>query len=183
MTMIARSLQRAREARRRFADDKTGATAVEFALVAAPFFFMMFAVLEVAMIFFVGTVLENATTEAAREIRTGRFQAAGGGAEEFRQEVCDRAGFIIDCDKLTVDVRTYDDFAAADLTDPIDDEGEVDDEDFGFDTGDERDIVLVRVFYEWDVVTPLLGIGFSNLADNRRLLTAATAFRNEPFGG
>ncbi len=168
---------------RAFGRDAKGLAAVEFALIAAPFFFMMFAVLEVALVFFASTLLENATTEAARDIRTGNFQAGNGGEAQFKQAICDRATVLIDCNNLTVDVRTYANFGLMNASQPIDDDGELDDSGFGFQPGGEREIVLVRVFYEWPVVTPLLGAGFSNMSGNRRLLTAAAAFRNEPFGG
>ena len=60
---------------RRVLRNEDGATAVEFALIAAPFFFLLFAMLEVAAVFFTGTVLENAVLEAARQLRLHRLEA------------------------------------------------------------------------------------------------------------
>jgi Flp pilus assembly protein TadG len=80
-------------------------------------------------------------------------------------------------------VRTWTSFAAINPSAPIDDDGELDDSEFGFDAGGPSCIVLVRVFYEYDVITPVLGPGLSNMSGNRRLLNAAAAFRNEPFPG
>jgi Flp pilus assembly protein TadG len=51
--------------------DRSGSAAVEFAMIAAPFFLLLFAMIEVAAVFFTGTVLENAVLETARQIRTG----------------------------------------------------------------------------------------------------------------
>ena len=56
---------------RRFRRDHSGATAVEFGLLALPFIAVMFAVLETALAFFAGATLETATANAARLIRTG----------------------------------------------------------------------------------------------------------------
>ena len=72
---------------RRFIKAKDGVAAVEFALIAAPFFMLLFAILEVAMIFFSSLVLENGVINAARTIRTGEFQKTGGGIHEFKTEL------------------------------------------------------------------------------------------------
>ena len=45
---------------RRFIRQQDGATAVEFAMVAAPFLAMMFAIIETALVFFAGQALETA---------------------------------------------------------------------------------------------------------------------------
>ena len=57
----------------------------------------------------------------------------------------------------------------------------MDTSDFGWDPGDAGDIVLVRVFYRWSLLTPNFGGALSNMKDNQRLISAATVFRNEPF--
>ncbi len=48
------------------------------ALIATPFFLLLFGIVELGMIFLVASSLENATAEAARTIRTGEMQTAGG---------------------------------------------------------------------------------------------------------
>ena len=164
----------------RFRDRRSGAAAVEFALIAAPFFFVLFAVIEVGAVFFAGSVLENAVLETAREIRTGQVQSRGGNAAAFRSELCDRIEVIGDCDRLSFDVRVFDGFGGVDQSSPLRD-GMLDPGNFEFDPGDAGDIVLVRIFYEWPLFTPNLGTQFANMRDNKRLITAATVFRNEPF--
>ena len=161
--------------------DRAGATAVEFAMIAAPFFFLLFAMIEIAAVFFTSTVLENAVLEASREIRTGQAQTGGMSAGEFRQEVCDRIAVIGDCDRLEIDVKVFEDFDTVDQSSPILADGSMDDSSFGWDPGDAGDIVLVRVFYRWTLMTPNFGGALSNMAGNQRLITAATVFRNEPF--
>ena len=179
---IASILRRRRAARLagRFARARSGATAVEFALIAAPFFFLLFAMIEIASVFFVQTVLENAVLETAREIRTGRLQGGGGGREQFAEAVCDRIAVVGNCERVDVDVRVFEDFGTVDGGSPLNN-GEVDPGSLTFEPGDAGDIVLVRVFYEWPLLTPNLGIGLSNMNGNKRLITAATVFRNEPF--
>ncbi len=161
-----------------------GATAVEFALVAAPFFFLLFAIIEVTMVFFTSTALENATMETARKIRTGQLQSTGASGADFTNQVCAAMSGLISCQgKLSVDVRTFQDFGNININNPIDNQGNLDTNAFQFDPGGAGDIVLVRVFYTWKINTPLIGSVFANMAGNNRLIAATAAFRNEPFGG
>jgi hypothetical protein len=63
----------------------------------------------------------------------------------------------------------------------MDDDGNLDPEDFDYDDGGAGDIVVVRAYYQWPLNTDLLGLGLANLGNGGRLIAAATAFRNEPF--
>lgn len=160
--------------------DTKGAAAVEFALVAAPFLFTLFAILEVALVFFGSSALESGVQQAARTIRTRELQLSGGGAAEFRQRLCDEASALISCGvKLNVDVRTYPAFADADMSPPVDEDGNplppI------FIPGGPGDVVVVRAYYVWDVHTPFLGTILGNIGStNSRLLLSTAAFRNEP---
>jgi Flp pilus assembly protein TadG len=175
------SLARIRARARGFAGDRDGATAVEFALVAAPFFLLIFAILEIALIFFASAVIEEAVSAAARDIRTGKLQSSGGQEEDFRAIICDRVNTIADCSRLKVDVRTFENFANTQFTPPISNDGDLDESGFTFEPGGAQDIVVVRVFYDWPLLGPGMINGLANMPGNRRLISSATAFRNEPF--
>lgn len=165
----------------RFFRNERGVTAVDFALVATPFFATLFAVLEVTMIFFGSSALETGVQEAARTIRTRELQMSGGGLEEFRDRLCDQAGTLIQCNsKLNIDVRTYPAFADADMSPPVDAEGNP--IAGAFIPGGPLDVVVVRAYYVWDIYTPLLGAILGNVGStNSRLLISTAAFRNEPL--
>lgn len=150
-------------------------------MIAAPFFFLLFAMIEIAAVFFTGTVLENAVLEAARKIRTGEAQTGGMSQAGFRQEVCDLISAVADCDNLDIDVQVFEDFDNVDQSSPIEGDGSMDSGNFGWDPGNAGDIVLVRVFYRWSLMTPNFGGALANMENNQRLITAATVFRNEPF--
>ncbi len=166
----------------RFSRARTGATAVEFALVATPFFFLLFAIIEITMVFFTSTALEHASTEIARKVRTGEIQSTGGSNTDFVNEVCAQMSGLIACNgNVSVDIRTFVDFGDVTTSDPVDVDGNLDTGSFQFDPGDAGDIVLVRVFYTWQLNTPMIGTVFSNLSGNKRLIIASMAFRNEPF--
>ncbi len=162
--------------------NKEGAAAVEFAFIAFPFLFLVFALIEVTFMFFVSTTLENAAMEASRRIRTGELQLSGATGEDFRQAICDGVSVLVPCDDAVyVDVRTFNDFDSVTYNSPVTD-GEFDEGSMQVDFGDAGDIVIVRVYYIWNVFTPQLGTGLANLSGGRRLIAASAAFRNEPYG-
>ena len=168
---------------RRFRRDQTGATAIEFAFVAAPFFFMMFALLELGMLFVMDVVLETAVSQTGRLVRTGQAHQRAMSVTEFRQEVCGRMGiFESQCrERLLVDVRVLPRFTGQTPPDPVNAQGELSDTGLVFAMGGPRDIILVSAWYPQPLFTPLVSQGAERVA-GRRVLNATTAFRNEPFG-
>lgn len=169
---------------RRLARSRSGATAVEFALVAAPFFFMLFAIMELGVVFALANQLENATVAASREIRTGQLQTgAGGAADDFAESVCSRmTGFESQCrDNLSIDVRIMEQFSDA-PPDPVAG-GEFNEGTLTYEgkTSQPGDIVLVRSFYRHTLFTPFLNQALSRLDDGTTIITAAAVFRNEPY--
>ena len=98
----------------KWAEDKRGVAVVEFALIAIPFFFLIFGLLEVCVIFIMSSILEHGVGEAARQIRTGQLQAAGTDMAAFRDNVCDETfDMLFECKtNLKLDVKTFSDFAS-----------------------------------------------------------------------
>lgn len=168
---------------RRFATARQGSAAVEFAMVATPFLALMFGVLELGLVFMVSTTLDNAVDAASRKIRTGELQTAGGTAETFKTAVCDEMAYLgASCSaNVHVDVRTFPKFADVAITDPTTD-GAFDETKTTFAPGSSESIVLVRVYYEWTLITPMLNQGLESLSGGKRLIAATATFRNEPFG-
>ncbi len=164
----------------RFARARRGSVAVEFGLLALPFFGLLFAMLETTMVFFSSVSLETGAAEASRLIRTGQAQMGGMSAAQIRQVICDEMFMACD-EKMQIDVRRFDSFTEVDFDNPLTEDGDLR-TDLAFDPGGAGDIILVRVFYTWDVMTPLLGEAMANMSDGARLIVATSAFRNEPFG-
>jgi Flp pilus assembly protein TadG len=171
-----------RDLLRRFSRNQEGAQALEFALVAGPFFLLLFAVIEIAYMFFVTTALEDATADAARRIRTGELQMAGtANATTLKTEICNSLSVAVACDgRLDVDVRTYSNFSTANSPSPITN-GAYDNSDLKEEFGGAGDIVVARAFYRWKTFTPQLGTGLDSIGNGERLLIATQAFRNEPY--
>ena len=167
---------------RRFTRAQNGTAAVEFALVAAPFIALIFAILETALVFFAGQTLESAATDTARLIMTGQAQTAGYSQDDFKTAVCTRlAGGLFDCTNgVNVDVKTYSNFTAISAAPPITN-GQLDTSNMGYTPGAAGDIVVVRLYYQWPIYVSMFSDNLSNLSGNKRLLVATSVFRNEPF--
>jgi Flp pilus assembly protein TadG len=168
---------------RRFLKKNDGAAAVEFALVAAPFLALVFAILETALVFFAGQTLETAAADSARLIMTGQAQTQGFDQAKFKTEVCKRVFGLFNCAAgMQVDVRTYNTFADIDSSKPIDANGNLKN-DFTYNPGGPGQIVVVRLMYQYPVYVSLLGLNLADMAGGKRLLMSTSAFRNEPFQG
>jgi Flp pilus assembly protein TadG len=165
---------------RRLVREQDGAAAVEFALVAAPFLAMVFAIIETAMVFFAGQALETAAADSARLIMTGQAQNAGFDQAKFKQAVCGKIYGLFNCSGgLSIDVKSYPSFAAIPSAKPITN-GNLDNN-FGYSPGTPGDIVVVKLMYQWPVYVSLLGLNLSDLSNGKRLLMSTVAFRNEPY--
>jgi Flp pilus assembly protein TadG len=155
-----------------------GATAVEFALIAVPFLALLTAMVETALVFFAGQVLQASTSEAGRLIMTGQAQAMT--SSQFQQAVCDRSSGLFNCAQLSVNVQTFGTFTSAAGTNPIVG-GKLNTSGFGFSPGKPGQIEVVQVFYPWPLGIDLLGLNLNNVNGDSHLLTATAVFRNEPY--
>ena len=166
---------------RRFARQQDGAAAVEFALVAAPFLALTFAILETAFVFFAQQTLEATSADASRLIMTGQAQTQGFSQTAFKNAVCAKIYGMFDCQNgVYVDVKTFTSFANVTMASPVDAQGNFQNN-FSYQPGGPGDIVVVRLFYQWPVYVSLLGFNLTNMSGGKRLLVATAAFRNEPY--
>jgi len=177
-------------AARRFARQQDGAAAIEFALVAAPFLALTFAIIETALVFFAGQTLESAASDAGRLIMTGQAQNGGYSQDDFKTAVCNRlAGGLFDCaNGVYVNVTNYQaNFSAVNTAVPVDASGQFDATKVGYDAGGPNCVVAVQLYYKWPIYVSLLGFNLSSNSlsgqnGSYRLLVATSVFRNEPYG-
>ena len=157
-----------------------GSTAVEFGMVVLPFCLMMFSILELGLVFVTDSVLENATIETGRLVRTGQASAQGMTAAQFKNSLCGRMSvFSGDCAaRATVDVRVIPQFNMT-PPDPMA-SGTFNAAGLTYSNGQPGDLVLVRVWYRQPLLTTFMSQGLSRLNDGTIRMTATTAFRNEP---
>jgi Flp pilus assembly protein TadG len=179
MTSFARPVAISRLLRR-FKRNGRGSAAVEFALVAPLFFALLFAVIESALMFFADQVLETVAQNSARMILTGQAQSGSYSATKFHDYVCSQIPALFDCSQVYVDVQSYTSFSTVNISSHIDGAGNFD-ANMGYSPGNPSDIVVVRVFYQWQLFVTGLNYNIANLAGNKRLLVATAAFKNEPY--
>jgi len=175
---------------RRYLKNKQGTAAIEFAILAIPFFTLLFAVLELAIVFFINSTLSHAVSEAGRQVRTGNFQACGS-KETFKDLVCANMSGLGNCDKrLRLDVLSEDTFGAITLPIPPDppeidpaDPASTDDIENGdwVDTSASAPVVIRGLYYHKLVLPSELTRLESLEGRGIRVLAATTAFQNEPF--
>lgn len=166
--------------------EERAATAVEFALVAAPFLFLMGAIFELAILFLAGQVLDTATADAARLIRTGQAQQAAMTATQFKNEVCKRLYVLFDCNNVYVESKVYSTFGSigslANYSAYKDSSGNFDPTKVtSYQPGNGSAIVVVRVFYNYPVIFKTLLWDETSAPGGKVLITGVAAFRNEPF--
>jgi Flp pilus assembly protein TadG len=170
----------------RFRRNKKGSAAVEFALISIPFFGLIFAIIETAMVFWCGQVLETAVATVSRNVFTGTIATSlgtvptGTDAEKFKTLICQQIPGLFDCAGLVkVDVKSFDSFQTVALP-ALTNAGEINAGGFGYAPGTGGKIVIVRAAMGYPVYTGFMNNNAS-LSGRRNLIVASAAFRNEPF--
>jgi len=150
---------------------------------------MMFAIIELGIIFFIQTTVSHAMNQAARDVRTGQFQNAGGTAAAFEGLVCEKMAGLGDCGNLRIDVVTSsDDRFRADLLPPTQG-GDISSPDdppqppSSYVQTPPRAVVVVRAQYFHNLAFPGIYTKLANASGNVRIIESVTAFRNEPYPG
>ena len=160
----------------RFARTQDGAVAIEFAFVAIPFFVLIFAIIELGLAFLVSMTLENAMMTVDRRIRTGDLQNASATAATYRTAVCQQMSWLgASCESsIILDVRVLPSFVAGgNLAAPKAAKT-------CWDPGGPNSIVLVRGYYKWPLITPLMQNAVGGTPGNRQINFSAV-FANEPY--
>ncbi len=168
---------------RRILGCRSGATVVEFAIVAAPFIALLIALIETALVFFAGRVLDETVEQASRVILTGQAQNGGMSQSGFATWVCQNTFGLFNCNNFMINVQNYSSFSSANTTTPtltFDSSGKVTNN-WSYNTGKANDIVVVQVMYQWPIILGPLGFNLSTLANGNRLLISTAVFMNEPY--
>jgi len=164
--------------------NRDGATAIEFALLAMPFTFLLMGVIELCLMFAADSLFEGATTSAARLIRTGQLQQGYATASEqenaFRDALCTYATALIDCNGVILEAQKLTNFSDAESSPPTYDTTTGELVPTGFAIGGSDDKVLVRVFYRYHFMTPLIGPLLGG-ADSAVDFVSTVVLETEPY--
>ena len=183
---------RARSLLSRWRRDDSGATAVEFAIIALPFMMLMFGIMTVCLYFFTNFSLENAAWAAARSVRTGQMQQGTGaytGAmtledrkTAFKAALCSKAPTFLNCaGKVVVIVQSNASFGGITKPTCAVNGTLINQSAAAFDTGGASSVVLVTVCYPWEFANQLPFLKFGTLNNGAALMQASVTFRTEPY--
>ena len=188
-------VRRGRFTLRRLWRDDSGTTAIEFAFIALGLVYLMVGIIEFAMAMTVGNSLEAATNLSSRLGKTGYVDEDAETQEQtILDEVERRVGPLIDMEKIAISNEVYNDFESLtnpDLFEDKNDDGDTDDagewtdvDGDGFRDGSDGvgtagDIIVYKISYPWQVMTPLIGkiIGDEGIIH----LSAYSVVKNEPY--
>ncbi len=167
---------------RRLLTNKSGATAVEFAIVAAPCLALLVGFFQTGLVFLADSELDAAVSEAGRYIMTGQAQNTGMTQAQFQTLVCQNIYALFNCNNLMINVQTYASFSSASTSAPALTYNAQDQvtNSWSYNPGGPSDIVVVQVMYQWPLVLGPLGFNISNLANGDRLLMSTAVFQNQP---
>lgn len=181
---------------RRLWRDDAGTTAIEFAFIALGLVYLLVGIIEFAMAMTVGNSLEAATNLSSRLGKTGYVDEEAQLSQEqtIMDEVERRVGPMIDMTKLDISHEVFNDFTSLNNPDILQDQNEDGDTDDpgewtdvdgdGFKDGADGvggsgNIVVYRISYPWEIMTPLIAQFVSN--DGIVNLTAYSVVKNEPY--
>jgi len=189
---------------RALARSRDGSAAIEFALLAIPYFVVVFAILETFIAFAAEELVSNAVDTMSRQMRTGQItfvdptRAGYKTQTQLRQAFCDEISIIIRCSqteaatpgKLYLDVQNFPSFASIPTTIPrasADKYSDLKISDFKFTPGGPGSINLVRAYYRWSIIVDLVRPYVTGLRPvgssmpSEYLIVATAAFQNEQY--
>jgi Flp pilus assembly protein TadG len=189
---------------RRLAGSKDGATAIEFALLAVPYFIIIFAIIETFVAFTAEQLIANATDTMSRKLRTGQITYALGRPAtdmdqlKFRTAFCNEIAVMINCSaselatpaKLYLDVETYSTFGDIPTTIPHVSTAayaDLDPSGFKFQPGGPSSINMVRAYYRWKITTDIVRPYITTIRPANGsmptdfLIVATSVFQNEKY--
>jgi len=165
---------------RAFSKDRKGSAAIEFAILALPFFVVIFAIAEIAVMYFVDSGLDAALHKTVRQVRVGVAKSGAWDSNKFKDVLCGELAYSFGCaTKIKVRATVITDMSSVTRISGINGGTLNVTEDFNL--GDSGSYVLVQAFLPWDPTFKLYAISSDRLSDGSYVLSAAELIKNEPF--
>lgn len=171
---------------RRYGSSESGVAAIEFAMVAFPFFAVLGVIIETGAMMFAEFGLQSAVQDAARTARTGTAQGSSKTVADFKTAICNSAVLGTSCtSKLSVYANSYGTWAQLKAGMPnfmnigIKDDGTTDPTPFKL--GAPTCPSSLVATYDWKFTMPMMNyMGNINGNKSRRLVGFAM-FQTEPY--
>jgi Flp pilus assembly protein TadG len=177
-----------------FMRSRDGSAAIEFALLAIPYFMVIFAIIETFIAFAGEQLVSNAVDTMSRKVRTGQITAANTDRTAFRTAFCNEIAILISCStteaatpsKLFVDVQKFSTFAAIPTAIAKTAGGDINTASFQYAPGGAGTINMVRAYYKWQIITDLIRPYISSIkptdgSSAYYLIVATATFQNEQY--
>ena len=186
---------------KRIRKSESGSTALEFGVLAIPFFMIIVATVETLVAFAGEQILVNAVDKMSRQLRTGEITFNMGRTTdlteaEFRELFCNEINIVLSCSntissdqKLFIDLKNVVNYSDIDVGIPkvnSADYAELDTSGFEYSPGGSGSINMLRVYYKWDVTVDLIRPYITNIRPGAEgseyyLMVSTMAFRNEGY--
>jgi Flp pilus assembly protein TadG len=178
----------------RMLSDARGATAIEFALVALPFFALLGAIIQVAFMIWAQQNLDFVFQKAIRTVFTGTFQQKYSQSlptatllADLQATMCGSSSapmaVVFNCSAVKIDLTLGTNFTSSTPVYPVN--ATTKDWNSGFGTNytcaAPGTIVVATAAVKFPVFFGLLNAGLANFADGSKLLMATSVFRTEPY--
>lgn len=165
----------------RFGRDKTGAAALEFALIALPFIATILCIVEIALDFFFFSHIDYAVHKSLQQIRSGSVQTQKLDPGRFKAEVLCPQMSSLPCEPVLVNMRVMkswccsaDGWTGWTATTVSADTAK-------WCPGGSADLVFLQIAYPIPFGS-IIWSGSSSIADGKRYYLSTAAVRNDPFG-
>lgn len=183
---------------KRILQQQSGATIIEFAVVAPVIFLLLMGLIEFGRISFTRVAIESATASAAREASIGK-NISGDRVQYVQQAIRDKLASALDVGRLIISANIVAAGGVAQTPDicvgsparvggpcppgtpweDINRNGVYDASVPAVSLGNPGDIIEVRVFYPWEVQVPLMQQFFGQRGT--LMMTSSAVVKNEPF--
>ena len=171
---------------KRFAADESGVSTVEFAIVFPFFLMILMASFELSFVTLKHAMLERGLDMAVRDIRLGTGAYPRPTHDQIKQQICDEAAVILDCEEnlklemVPMDLRAYSPLnGTADCVDAAAQANPV----YNFTNGGVNQLMVLRACVKYEPFLPdaLLGAALSKDTDGKAAIVSMAAFVQEPL--
>lgn len=159
--------------------DRRGINALEFAMVGPIFMLFLGMIFDIGILLYQQAMIDNANIRAARLIRTGQIQQAGGAVTPFTTQLCTDLTNIVDaCTNIQYKVTSAAAFSSLSATISTDGQGNLTGKGT-FTPGTSGQDVISQVVWNRPYIIPWVGNWVN--PGGSQVLVSTIAFRNELY--
>ncbi|MEZ6029926.1 MAG: TadE/TadG family type IV pilus assembly protein [Hyphomonadaceae bacterium] len=166
--------------RMRLSKARGGNVMIEFALLAPVFFMLIMGLVEFVLFQYKSYALNHVVYEAARNLQTGEVQTSADMQAAFHEEVCAKAGAMIDCESIVFDVRAFDSLNEVTYP-PVEFDEDGNPTNFVFEPGGPNKYSVVRAALHHQFITPFMDKLFRMGPDMPAIVNSFCIVKNEPW--